>query len=247
MQYDKLINKFIDSDLDVIAITDHNTIEGIKQVAQYRGYNLETTKENLLDKIRLAFSKLIVKDLAKDGEVKVIEFSDETLEKVDTLMIGGAMAYTFFKAMGYEVGNSICELDKLDLAQELMEKAKAKGVKLMLPVDTKVGKEFDPNFHEAMLIDKDVYNEVTEKFIAEIKDKNIDYIISPEARGFLFGCPVASKLNIGFIPVRKKGKLPCETVSVKYDLEYIDNWSLGLDIKILFMTVYTVLFSRGAV
>ena len=67
------------------------------------------------------------------------------LEKVDVLMIGGAMAYTFFKAMGYNVGNSICELDKLDLAKELMEKAKEKGVKLMLPVDTKVGKEFDPN------------------------------------------------------------------------------------------------------
>ena len=67
------------------------------------------------------------------------------LEKVDTLMIGGAMAYTFFKAMGYGVGNSICELDKLDLAKELMEKAKQKGVKFMLPVDTRVGKEFDPN------------------------------------------------------------------------------------------------------
>ena len=65
------------------------------------------------------------------------------LEKVDTLMIGGAMAYTFFKAQGYEVGNSICELDKLDLAKELMEKAEKKGVKLMLPVDTKLGKEFD--------------------------------------------------------------------------------------------------------
>ena len=47
------------------------------------------------------------------------------IEKVDVLMIGGAMAYTFFKSMGYEVGNSICELDKLDLAKELMEKAKA--------------------------------------------------------------------------------------------------------------------------
>jgi len=64
------------------------------------------------------------------------------IEKVDTLMIGGAMAYTFFKAMGYGVGNSICELDKLDLAKELMEKAKQKGVKLMLPVDTRIGKEF---------------------------------------------------------------------------------------------------------
>src|SRR5699024_4533021 len=56
-----------------------------------------------------------------------------------------AMAYTFFKSMGYEVGNSICELDKLDLAKELMNEAKEKGVKFMLPVDTKVGKEFDPN------------------------------------------------------------------------------------------------------
>ncbi len=67
---------------------------------------------------------------------------DSLLEKVDTLIIGGGMAYTFFKAQGYEVGNSICELDKLDLAREAMQKAKEKGVKLMLPVDTKVGKEF---------------------------------------------------------------------------------------------------------
>ena len=70
---------------------------------------------------------------------------DSLLDKVDTLMIGGGMAYTFFKAQGYEVGNSICEMDKLDLAKELMEKAKNKGVKLMLPVDTKIGKEFKPD------------------------------------------------------------------------------------------------------
>ncbi len=70
---------------------------------------------------------------------------ESLLEKVDVLMIGGAMAYTFFKSMGYEVGNSVCELDKIDLAKEIMEKAKAKNVKFMLPVDTKVGKEFDPN------------------------------------------------------------------------------------------------------
>ena len=67
---------------------------------------------------------------------------DSLLEKVDTLIIGGGMAYTFFKAQGYEVGNSLCELDKLDLARSLIEKAKQKGVKLMLPVDTVVGKEF---------------------------------------------------------------------------------------------------------
>lgn len=67
------------------------------------------------------------------------------LEKVDTLMIGGAMAYTFFKAQGYNVGNSICESDKLEIALELIEQAKQKGVKIMLPVDTKIGKEFDKN------------------------------------------------------------------------------------------------------
>ena len=67
---------------------------------------------------------------------------DSLLEKVDTLLIGGAMAYTFFKAKGYNVGDSIYEEDKLDLAREIMDKAEAKGVKLMLPVDTKIGKEF---------------------------------------------------------------------------------------------------------
>ena len=70
---------------------------------------------------------------------------DSLLEKVDTLIIGGGMAYTFFKAQGYEVGNSICEIDKLDLEREAMQKAKDKGVKLVLPVDTKVGKEFKPD------------------------------------------------------------------------------------------------------
>ena len=70
---------------------------------------------------------------------------DSLLEKVDTLIIGGGMAYTFFKAQGYGVGNSLCELDKLDLANQLMKKAEEKGVKLMLPVDTKIGKEFKPD------------------------------------------------------------------------------------------------------
>ncbi len=76
---------------------------------------------------------------------------DSLLEKVDTLMIGGGMAYTFFKAQGYEVGNSICEMDKLDLAKSAMEKAKQKGVKLLLPVDTKVGKEFKEDTESKMV------------------------------------------------------------------------------------------------
>ena len=67
------------------------------------------------------------------------------LEKVDTLVIGGAMAYTFFKAKGYGVGTSLCEDDKVELAKELLAKAEEKGVKLLLPVDTKVAVSFpDP-------------------------------------------------------------------------------------------------------
>lgn len=53
-----------------------------------------------------------------------------------------------------------------------------------------------------------------------LKDKNIDLIVGPEARGFIFGVPVAYALGVGFVPVRKPGKLPAETISVTYDLEY---------------------------
>ena len=70
---------------------------------------------------------------------------ENLLEKVDTLIIGGGMAYTFFKAQGYNVGNSLCEEDKCELALEIMKKAKEKGVKFLLPIDNKVGKEFKPD------------------------------------------------------------------------------------------------------
>ena len=79
---------------------------------------------------------------------------DSLLEKVDTLIIGGGMAYTFFKAMGYEVGNSICELDKLDLAQDLIKKAKEKNVKLVLPVDNVIADEFSPDAN-TKIVDSD--------------------------------------------------------------------------------------------
>jgi len=58
------------------------------------------------------------------------------IEKCDTIIIGGGMSYTFMKAMGKEIGTSLCEDDKLDLAKDLMAKAEAKGVKLLLPIDT---------------------------------------------------------------------------------------------------------------
>ncbi|MBR5479272.1 MAG: phosphoglycerate kinase [Clostridia bacterium] len=64
------------------------------------------------------------------------------LEKVDTLIIGGGMAYTFAKAQGGNIGNSLCEEDKLDYALEMIEKAKAKGVNLLLPTDTVIADKF---------------------------------------------------------------------------------------------------------
>ena len=64
------------------------------------------------------------------------------IEKVDTLIIGGGMAYTFFRAMGNTIGTSICEEDKVELATGLMEKARAKGVNFLLPVDNIIGREY---------------------------------------------------------------------------------------------------------
>lgn len=71
-----------------------------------------------------------------------INVINNLLEKVDTLIIGGGMAYTFMVAQGYSVGTSLLEADKVDFAKEMIAKAKAKGVKFLLPVDTVVGKEF---------------------------------------------------------------------------------------------------------
>ena len=73
-----------------------------------------------------------------------------------------------------------------------------------------------------LIIQKEVFNEIVSKFVKQIKDKNVDYIVAPEARGFLFGSAVANKLEIGFIPLRKKGKLPPTTVeaSLEYEKEY---------------------------
>ncbi len=71
-----------------------------------------------------------------------ISVINNLLEKVDTLIIGGGMAYTFMKAMGDEVGKSLLEADYIDYAKEMMEKAEAKGVKLLIPQDTVVAKEF---------------------------------------------------------------------------------------------------------
>ncbi len=67
------------------------------------------------------------------------------IDKVDTLIIGGGMAYTFFKAAGNNIGTSLCEEDKLDLANEMIAKAHAKGVNFLIPVDNVIARDYDEN------------------------------------------------------------------------------------------------------
>ncbi|MCY7782554.1 MULTISPECIES: adenine phosphoribosyltransferase [unclassified Bacillus (in: firmicutes)] len=71
------------------------------------------------------------------------------------------------------------------------------------------------------LMDKgDVYRYATDQIVEYAKEKQIDLVVGPEARGFIIGCPVAYALGVGFAPVRKEGKLPREVIKVDYGLEY---------------------------
>ena len=71
-----------------------------------------------------------------------------------------------------------------------------------------------------LVADGEAFKESIDRIVEHLKDKNVDVILGPEARGFIFGVPVAYALGVGFIPVRKPGKLPGDTVRVEYDLEY---------------------------
>lgn len=101
------------------------------------------------------------------------------LNKCDTLLIGGGMAYTFFKAMGYEIGDSLLDAESIDLAKQLMETAKEKGVKLLLPVDTVVAKAFAADAEHMTVASNaipagwqglDIGEKTRELFAAEIKN-----------------------------------------------------------------------------
>ncbi len=67
------------------------------------------------------------------------------------------------------------------------------------------------------------YKYATDQIVEYAKEKQVDIVVGPEARGFIIGCPVAYAMNIGFAPVRKKGKLPREVISYEYELEYGTN------------------------
>lgn len=74
-----------------------------------------------------------------------------------------------------------------------------------------------------LMADGEAFHYACNELISYAKEVGATVVVGPESRGFIFGCPVAHELGIGFIPVRKPGKLPRETVSVKYDLEYGSN------------------------
>ena len=104
---------------------------------------------------------------------------ENLLDKVDTLIIGGGMAYTFYKAQGHHIGTSICEEDKLDLAKNILEKAQEKGVQLLLPVDNHVSSEYSNNGEEKMVdsteipdgfMGLDIGPKTIEKFEEAVKD-----------------------------------------------------------------------------
>ncbi|MCI8441541.1 MAG: phosphoglycerate kinase [Provencibacterium sp.] len=100
---------------------------------------------------------------------------ENLIGKVDTLIIGGGMAYTFFKAQGYSIGTSICEDDKVELARDMLKKAEEKGVKLLLPVDNLVGNAFKEDC-ERKVVDSD-----------EIPDGWMGMDIGPKTRELFCG------------------------------------------------------------
>ena len=81
---------------------------------------------------------------------------EKLLDKVDTLIIGGGMAFTFLKSQGHQIGKSICEEDKLDLAKELLGKAEARGVKLLLPIDTHVSTDYSNDVEDKWVESQDI-------------------------------------------------------------------------------------------
>ncbi|AOT72426.1 phosphoglycerate kinase [Geosporobacter ferrireducens] len=111
------------------------------------------------------------------------------LEKVDTLIVGGGMAFTFLKAMGNEIGKSLLEEDKLELARELMEKAAAKGVKLLLPVDVVVAAEFKADADHKTV---DVAEIPADMMGLDIGPKTVDYFakVIKEAQTVIWNGPM---------------------------------------------------------
>lgn len=132
----------------------HASTEGIAHhIPAVAGFLMEKELEVLgkaLSNPERPFTAIIGGAKVKD-KIGVI---DNLLEKVDNLIIGGGLAYTFVKAQGYEIGKSLLEEERIDLAKSFIEKAKEKGVNFLMPIDTVVANEFSPEA-EAKVVDID--------------------------------------------------------------------------------------------
>jgi len=134
--------------------TAHRAHASTAVMAQYFtdrvcGYLMQAELDNakkVLDEVQKPYTAIMGGAKISD-KILIIE---RLLDKVDNLIIGGGMAYTFFKAMGGEIGKSLVENDRLELAKELVEKAKAKGVNLLLPSDSKVADTFSNEANTAI-------------------------------------------------------------------------------------------------
>jgi len=132
--------------------------------AKYFGYLMAAeigNAEKVLNKAERPFTAIM-------GGAKVsdkLELIEALLDRVDNLIIGGGMAYTFIKARGGEIGKSLVELDKLDLATELVKKAAAKGVNLVLPTDAQIADKFSN--------DATVYDGPNDQIPAELEGLDI--------------------------------------------------------------------------
>lgn len=133
----------------------HSSVSGVTRFLQpaVSGFLLQKEIKYLNDAINNADAPFV----AILGGAKVsdkIEVIDNLLGKVDTIIVGGGMTYTFYKAKGLPVGDSLVEDEKVDLAAKLLEEAQKQGVKFMLPMDSVVAKEFN-NEAEYKVVDED--------------------------------------------------------------------------------------------
>ena len=134
----------------------HASTEGVaRYLPAVSGFLLEKELKFLGDAVedpKRPFVAILGGAKVKD-KISVIE---ALLTKVDTLIIGGGMAYTFFKAQGYEIGKSLLDEERLDFCLSVLEKAKEQGVELYLPVDIRVAKEFSPDAENKVVSVKEI-------------------------------------------------------------------------------------------
>ncbi|OGI01415.1 MAG: phosphoglycerate kinase [Candidatus Melainabacteria bacterium GWF2_37_15] len=114
---------------------------------------------------------------------------ENLMDKVDTLILGGGMTYTFMRAQGYSVGKSICEEDKLDIAKDLMKKAEQKGVKLVIPVDILIADAFSQDANTKIVSSKEIPDNWEGVDIGPKSRENINEILQ-EAKTILWNGPV---------------------------------------------------------